>query len=76
MALHCLYRTDSFAECILKVINLGGDADSVGAVAGQLAGAVYGVNAIPREAKEALLRWDNNGEIALRGIYLFNEGIQ
>lgn len=46
-ALWAFHTTDSFEECVLKAVNLGGDADSVGAVAGQLAGAYYGVEGIP-----------------------------
>ncbi len=32
----------SFAEAVLKAVNLGDDADSVGAVTGQIAGAIWG----------------------------------
>ena len=39
--------TDSFEGAILAAANLGGDADTVAAVTGQLAGAVYGMAAIP-----------------------------
>ena len=37
MALHVLYYTDNFVDAILKVVNLRGDADSVGSVVGQIA---------------------------------------
>lgn len=46
-ALFCFFNTDSFAECVLTAVNLGGDTDSVGAVAGQIAGAYYGLSEIP-----------------------------
>ncbi len=52
----CLYlflTTDSFEEALIEVVNLGGDADSTGAILGALAGAMYGVEAIP----PALARW-------------------
>jgi ADP-ribosyl-[dinitrogen reductase] hydrolase len=39
--------TTNFSECILKAANLGGDADTIAAVAGQLAGAKYGLSGIP-----------------------------
>lgn len=45
--LYLLLTTDCFEEAILEVINLGGDADSAGAILGALAGAHYGVDAIP-----------------------------
>lgn len=41
--------TTSFADALLKAVNLGDDADSVGAVTGQLSGARYGYGAIPEE---------------------------
>ena len=41
------FSTGSFEECLVKVVNRGGDADTTGALAGQLAGAHYGVAAIP-----------------------------
>jgi ADP-ribosyl-[dinitrogen reductase] hydrolase len=41
------FRTESFEECLIDVVNRGGDADTTGALAGQLAGALYGVQAIP-----------------------------
>ena len=48
-ALWALERTHSFRDGLLKVVNLGDDADTTGAVYGQLAGALYGVEAIPAE---------------------------
>lgn len=46
-AMWCFATSSSFKECVLKAVNLGDDADTVGAVAGSLAGAYYGVNGIP-----------------------------
>lgn len=40
-ALWSFLTTDSYRECLLKVINLGGDTDSIGAVAGAVAGLYY-----------------------------------
>jgi ADP-ribosylglycohydrolase len=36
-----------FREAVLRAVNLGDDADTTGAVFGQLAGAIYGVGGIP-----------------------------
>jgi ADP-ribosyl-[dinitrogen reductase] hydrolase len=67
--------TDSFAGCVLAAANLGDDADTTAAIAGQLAGAYYGVDAIPadwraqlalRERLEALA--DGLGEMATREV--------
>lgn len=46
-AFWCLHRSESFEEAILLAANLGDDADTVGAVTGQLAGAHYGASGIP-----------------------------
>ena len=46
----CLYlflTTDSFEDALIEVVNLGGDADSTGAILGALAGAHFGAEAIP-----------------------------
>lgn len=46
-ALWAVATTSSFEDAVVAAVNLGDDADTVGAVAGQLAGAVYGLSAIP-----------------------------
>ncbi len=46
-ALWAFYRSDSFEDGCLKAVNLGEDADTTGAIYGQLAGAYYGKAGIP-----------------------------
>ena len=46
-ALWCLLNTNDYASCVLKAVNLGGDTDTVAAVAGGLAGIHYGFDTIP-----------------------------
>ncbi len=48
-ALWCVYNTGSFEQAILMAANLGDDADTTAAIAGQIAGALYGVEAIPKQ---------------------------
>lgn len=48
-ALWCVGRTGSFREAVLTAANLGQDADTTAAIAGQLAGALYGKSGIPVE---------------------------
>ena len=48
-AVWCLLTTSSYEECVLKAVNLGSDTDTVAAIAGSMAGALYGYNAIPKE---------------------------
>lgn len=57
-ALWCLLNTNSYRECVLKAVNLGDDTDTVAAVAGGLAGALYGCDAIPTEWLNTLQRRD------------------
>ena len=53
-----LLTTRNYRECVLRAVNLGEDADTVGAVAGGLAGVAYGLKSIPREWIDALSRRD------------------
>ena len=48
-ALWAFYRSDSFREGALMAVNLGDDADTTGAVYGQIAGVYYGYKGIPKE---------------------------
>jgi len=42
------FSTDNFEDCLVKTVNRGGDADTTGSIAGAIAGARYGVDAIPQ----------------------------
>ena len=53
-ALWAFYHSDSFRDGALRAVNLGNDADTTGAIYGQLAGAFYGVKAIPEDWIERL----------------------
>ena len=44
-----LLVTQNFHDCVLKAVNLGGDTDTTGCVAGGLAGVVYGMKSIPAD---------------------------
>ena len=45
---HWFFRGRSFEECLVGTVNQGGDADTTGAICGMLAGAYYGMEAIPK----------------------------
>lgn len=49
-----LLDTDSFETCLIDVVNRGGDADTTGAIAGMLAGALYGPGSLPEPWLAAL----------------------
>lgn len=53
-ALWAFFNGSSFEEGALLAVNLGGDSDTIGAIYGQLAGAFYGYDRIPREWIEQL----------------------
>ncbi|MBQ6455167.1 MAG: ADP-ribosylglycohydrolase family protein [Eggerthellaceae bacterium] len=53
-ALWCFANTDSYADCVLAAVNLGSDTDTTACVAGALAGAFYGIDAIPARWMESL----------------------
>lgn len=57
-ALWAFARSDSFAEGALMAVNLGDDADTTGAVYGQIAGAFYGHDAIPAAWRSGLFQHD------------------
>ena len=48
-ALWAVNETETFRSALLLAVNLGGDADTIGAVTGQFAGARYGLSGIPKD---------------------------
>ena len=52
--LYLLLTTEGFEEALVEVVNLGNDADSAGAILGALAGAAYGLPAIPERWLDGL----------------------
>lgn len=74
-ALWCLYNTDNYSDCVLAAVNLGDDTDTVAAVAGGLAGLMYGcggklgipkkwINQIPKKdwIKDLCEKFENQRE--------------
>ena len=55
-ALWAFYKTDSFEDGCLLAVNLGEDADTTGAIYGQLAGAYYGFSNIPKKWTKKLAK--------------------
>ena len=55
-ALWAFHAAEDFREAVLKAVNLGDDADTTGAVCGQLAGAYWGVAGIPLEWLDGLAK--------------------
>lgn len=55
-AIWCLMNTHGYKECVLTAVNLGDDTDTVAAIAGGLAGALYGYDDIPQEWRDTLIK--------------------
>lgn len=51
----CVEHSNSFLEAVLLAVNLGDDADTVGAITGQLAGALYGQHNIDKKLLDGLV---------------------
>ena len=67
-ALWAFYTTETFEDGLVKAVNLGDDADTTGAVYGQIAGAYYGIDAIPERWLEKIVDLDGIEFIA-EGLY-------
>ena len=68
--LWAFHRGDSFREGALLAVNLGDDADTTGAIYGQLAGAFYGESGIPVSWSQLLAKRQRIVELADRLVTL------
>jgi len=69
-ALWAFLNTDSYKEGLKKVVSLGDDTDTTGAVYGQIAGAYYGLNAIPWREK---ITWSEKIHTLAEDLYKLNK---
>jgi len=65
-SLWCLLNHGDYASTVLEAVNLGEDTDTTGAVAGGLAGILYGYEGIPREWIDVILRGEDIEDLATR----------
>ena len=54
-ALWSIENSRTFEEAVLRAVNLGDDADTTGAVTGQIAGALFGYSGVPELLKTGLV---------------------
>jgi len=59
-------RHTNFRDTVLKAVNLGGDADTIGALSGGLGGIIYGTKQIPEDWLSVLVRKDDIIDLAKR----------
>jgi ADP-ribosyl-[dinitrogen reductase] hydrolase len=64
--LWCLMRGNNYKETVLQAVNLGEDADTIGALTGGLAGLYYGLDQIPAEWIGVLARKEDILDLAFR----------
>jgi len=69
-ALWAFWTTANFEEGVLAAVNLGDDADTTGAIYGQLAGAYYGLDEIPTEWRKRVVMGDRIIELA-DGLFVY-----
>jgi len=65
-AVWCLLNADTYSECVLKAVNLGGDTDTVAAVAGGMAGALWGYASIPEKWLNGIARREYIEELCIK----------
>ncbi|MBR4473478.1 MAG: ADP-ribosylglycohydrolase family protein [Oscillospiraceae bacterium] len=68
-AIWCLLHSGSYADCVLKAVNLGWDTDTTAAVAGALAGTWYGAHRIPEKWIQTLAKHDEIKDLSKRFAY-------
>ena len=59
-----LLRHNNYKDTIIEAINLGNDTDTVSAIAGSMAGIIYGIDSIPKNWLDTLLKREYLIELA------------
>jgi ADP-ribosyl-[dinitrogen reductase] hydrolase len=60
-----ILATSNFEDALVHAVNKGGDADTVGAVTGMIAGRIYGYDSIPKRWTDVLVKHDEIAEAAM-----------
>ncbi|HEY9258271.1 ADP-ribosylglycohydrolase family protein [Chitinophaga sp.] len=71
-SLWCLLNTSDYRTCVLRAVNLGGDTDTTGAVAGAAAGLHYGIDNIASEWIQQVAKSTEIGQLANRFMAAIN----
>lgn len=75
MAFYRCYHSQDYLDAVLRAAGMGGDADSVGSIVGQIMGAYYGHTAIPLSWAQAVWQWDK-GSVLTRVCKLHDLALQ
>lgn len=65
-SLWSLVTTSTLPDCLLRAVNLGEDTDTVAAVAGGLAGIVYGEEGVPAPWRKVLCKREEIRQLCVR----------
>lgn len=65
-SLWCFLNSESYAEAVLKAVNLGEDTDTTGAITGGIAGIYYGFENIPQEWISVLARKEDIENLCIK----------
>ena len=65
-AMWVLLKAKDYKETIIGAVNLGGDTDTISAIAGSMAGIIYGIETFPNDWVDALAQKDYLVELATR----------
>ena len=73
-AIWCLLNNSKYSDTILNAVNLGGDTDTIGCIAGGLAGLTYGLDENSQIWREQLKRNADIKELSLRYSEMLSKG--
>ncbi len=65
-SLWCFINTDNYKEAVIKAVNFGEDTDTTAAITGGLAGLHYGLDEIPKEWRNKLVKYDQIEDLIFR----------
>jgi len=65
-AIYAFLSHRDFKSAVIYAVSLGGDADTIGAMTGAIAGACYGIEGIPSQWRETVEQHDHIGALSKR----------
>ena len=65
-SLWAFWNHDTYRDSVLAAVNLGDDADTTGAITGQIAGAFHGIGGIPEDWLTGLAKRERVEDFAAR----------
>jgi ADP-ribosylglycohydrolase/O-acetyl-ADP-ribose deacetylase (regulator of RNase III) len=63
-SLWCVLKYNTYADTVLSAVNLGSDTDTTAAIAGGVAGIIYGLDAMPLDWRKSLIKYQEIENLA------------